>query len=184
MDVSRWLGEDDEALNVPPPAKKPAVGDETVAGNESGRHDGDAHRSRSAKNRKKEKKKATAGQDHGQNQSSGKTDDQQQRRCGRRRAAALLPQEEVASFESQTSVRAANEPRKSAALLGLAFDNDDGQTRLTRGKNFLLLGGSQESHAVMQETAIKINEHLDKRGKRLQDVSVDEIREICRELVE
>jgi pSer/pThr/pTyr-binding forkhead associated (FHA) protein len=33
MDVSRWLGDDDDdALNVPPPAKKPAVGDETVAG--------------------------------------------------------------------------------------------------------------------------------------------------------
>jgi predicted component of type VI protein secretion system len=32
LDVSRWLGDDDDALNVPPPAKKPAVGDETVAG--------------------------------------------------------------------------------------------------------------------------------------------------------
>ena len=40
-------------------------------------------------------------------------------------------------------MRAANEARKSAALPGLAFDNDDGQTRLTRGKNFLLLGGSR-----------------------------------------
>ena len=78
-------------------------------------------------------------------------------------------------------MRAANEPRKSAALLGLAFDNDDGQTRLTRGKNFLLLGGNQESHAVMQETAIKINEHLD---KRLEDASVNELRDICREVVE
>ena len=55
--------------------------------------------------------------------------------------------------------------------MGLAFDNDDGHTRLTRGKNFLLLGGCQETHAVMQETAIKINEQLDKRGKRLEDVS-------------
>ena len=78
-------------------------------------------------------------------------------------------------------MRAANEPRKSAALLGLAFDNDDGQTRLTRGKNFLLLGGNQESHAVMQETAIKINEHLD---KRLEDAAVNELRDICREVVE
>ena len=81
-------------------------------------------------------------------------------------------------------MRAANEARKSAALLGLAFDNDDGQTRLTRGKNFLLLGGSQDSHAVMQETAIKINERLDKQGKRLEDVSVAEIRDICREVIE
>jgi hypothetical protein len=81
-------------------------------------------------------------------------------------------------------VRAANEARKSAALLGVAFDCDDGQTRLTRGKNFLLVGGSQETHSVLQETAIKINEHLDKRGKRLEDASVDEIRDICREVVD
>jgi hypothetical protein len=80
-------------------------------------------------------------------------------------------------------VRAANEQQKSAALLGLAFDNNDGETRLTRGKNFLLVGGSQESHAVMQETAVKINEHLDKRGKRLEDASVDELRDICRKVV-
>jgi hypothetical protein len=81
-------------------------------------------------------------------------------------------------------VRAANEARQSAALLGLAFDCSDGQTRLTRGQNFFLLGGSQESHAVMQETAIKINEHLDKRGKRLEDASVNELRDICREVIE
>jgi hypothetical protein len=68
--------------------------------------------------------------------------------------------------------------RKSAALLGLAFDNDDGQTRLTRGENFVLYGGSQETHTVMQETAVKINEQLHDRGKRLEDVSIHELREI------
>jgi hypothetical protein len=81
-------------------------------------------------------------------------------------------------------VRAANTVCKSAALLGLALDNDDGHTRLTRGKNFLLCGGSQDTHAVMQETAVKVNEHLDKRGKRLEDVCVGELREICREVTE
>jgi hypothetical protein len=78
-------------------------------------------------------------------------------------------------------VKASPPPRKSAALLGLAFDNDDGHTRLTRGTNFVLVGGNQETHAVMQETAVKINEHLDKRGKRLEDVSIDELRDICRD---
>jgi len=79
-------------------------------------------------------------------------------------------------------MKATNRDRKSAALLGLAFDNDDGHTRLTRGKNFVLWGGSCETHAVMQETALKINEHLDKRGKRLEDVSLGELRDICRSL--
>ncbi len=81
-------------------------------------------------------------------------------------------------------MRAAHEVRKSAALLGLAFDNDDGHTRLTRGKNFVLVGGCQDTHAVMQETAVKINERLDKRGRRLEDVSPSELGNICREVVE
>jgi hypothetical protein len=81
-------------------------------------------------------------------------------------------------------VRAAHPAKKSAALLGLAFDAADGQTRLTRGKNCLLVGGSQESHAVLQETAVKINENLDKHGKRLEDVPVGELRKICEEVTD
>ena len=79
-------------------------------------------------------------------------------------------------------MKATGKPVKSAALLGLGLDNDDGHTRLTRGKNFVLLGGSQDTHSAMQETAIKINEQLDRRGKRLEDVSVKELREICHEV--
>ena len=79
-------------------------------------------------------------------------------------------------------VKASKEPKKSAALLGLGLDKDDEQTRVTRGKNFLLWGGSKETHAVMQETAVKINEHLDRRGKRLEDVSTKELRDICNEV--
>ena len=77
----------------------------------------------------------------------------------------------------------ANNPRKSSAqkksaLLGVAFDAEDGQKRITRGENFLLAGGSHETHAVMQETTIKINEQLADRGKRLEDVSINELRDI------
>lgn len=73
---------------------------------------------------------------------------------------------------------------KTAALLGLAFDADDGHTRMTRGDNFLLLGGSQQTHAMLQQTALKINERLDRQGKRLEDVSIGELRRICREVAE
>lgn len=61
------------------------------------------------------------------------------------------------------------------------MDNDDGHTRLTRGHNFTLYGGSQETHERMQETAVKMNEQLDKRGKRLEDVSVREFIDILYE---
>lgn len=76
-------------------------------------------------------------------------------------------------------MRAASKKRKSATLLGMAFDAEDGHTRLTRGKNFVLCGGSEESHAVMQETAVKVNEHLDRQGRRLEEMSLGELRDIC-----
>lgn len=72
---------------------------------------------------------------------------------------------------------------KKAALLGLAFDADDGHKRITRGDNFVLCGGSEETHAVMQETAIKVNEELSNRGKRLEDVSHRELRDIFHDVL-
>lgn len=81
-------------------------------------------------------------------------------------------------------MKAANQPSKSASLLGIAFDANDGQTRLTRGKNFAVVGGSEQTHDVMRETAVKINEHVDRSGKRLEDVSINELRDICQEINE
>jgi hypothetical protein len=69
-------------------------------------------------------------------------------------------------------------------MLGVGLDNDDGHVRLTKGKNYSLVGGSDGTHSLMQETAVKINEHLDNRGKRLEDVSVRELRDICHEVRE
>lgn len=72
--------------------------------------------------------------------------------------------------------------KRQAALLGLAFDAEDGQKRITRGPNFLLAGGSEETHSIMQETAIKINERLSREGKQLADVSVRELRDIVADI--
>lgn len=72
--------------------------------------------------------------------------------------------------------------KPQAGLLGLASSAEDGQKRITRGPNFLLAGGSQETHGRMQETAIKINEHLDRQGKQLADVSVKELRDIVTDI--
>ena len=79
-------------------------------------------------------------------------------------------------------MRVAKNKRVSAALLGLAFDAEDDQKRLTRGKNFVLCGGSEETHAEMQETALKVNEHLDRRGERLEDISVGQLRDIISDI--
>jgi len=67
-------------------------------------------------------------------------------------------------------------------MLGLAFDAEDGHTRITKGDNFLLCGGSQETHAVLQETAVKINEQLDQRGLKLEEASPKVLRNIVRDI--
>ncbi|MEI6084058.1 MAG: hypothetical protein WCS70_07125 [Verrucomicrobiota bacterium] len=72
-----------------------------------------------------------------------------------------------------------NKPPKKALLLGLGLDNQDGHTRITAGDNFQLVGGSAETHGVMQEKAIKLGEHLKQRGKTLDTVSRDEFHEIA-----
>ena len=69
--------------------------------------------------------------------------------------------------------------RKKAWLLGLGIDNKDGHTRITTGENFKLVGGSEETHGVMQEKAIKMNEHLKDRGKTLEQISREEFHEIA-----
>jgi vacuolar-type H+-ATPase subunit B/Vma2 len=63
-------------------------------------------------------------------------------------------------------------------LLGLGFDSKDGHLRITKGENFRIFGGSEETHEMMQEKAIKFNEHLDKRRKNLEEINEDEFREI------
>lgn len=68
--------------------------------------------------------------------------------------------------------------RRVSGLLGLAFDADDGHKRITRGKNFLLAGGSEQTHGLMRETIVKVTEELDNRGLDLADVSVDELRDM------
>jgi hypothetical protein len=64
-------------------------------------------------------------------------------------------------------------------LLGMGFDNKDGHVRVTKGKNFALLGGSDRTHCEMQEKAIKLNECLAKRRKTLDDVSEKELCDIA-----
>ena len=67
-------------------------------------------------------------------------------------------------------------------LLGLGLDSKDGHVRITKGKNFRLFGGSHTTHEMMQEKAIKFNEHLNKRRKTLDDISQKEFFEIAKSL--
>jgi len=68
--------------------------------------------------------------------------------------------------------------RRKAVMLGLGLDSD-GHKRMTTGSNFVLMGGTQETHEVMTEKAIKINEKLTARGKQLEEVSREEFDDIA-----
>lgn len=63
-------------------------------------------------------------------------------------------------------------------LLGLGLDSKDEHVRITKGPNFSLVGGSHETHEKMQETAVKFNEQLDKRGKPMEQLSMNEFLDI------
>ncbi len=74
-----------------------------------------------------------------------------------------------------------NHPKQDSLLLGLGLDNKDGHKRLTKGDNFVMVGGSEETHERMTETAIKFNEKLAKKGKELRDLSPEEFRDMMQE---
>lgn len=63
-------------------------------------------------------------------------------------------------------------------MLGVGLDSD-GHKRLTTGPNFALVGGTKETHELMTEKALKINEKLKSKGKVLEDVSHEEFDEIA-----
>ena len=77
------------------------------------------------------------------------------------------------------------EPQESenkAWLLGMGLDGKDGHVRITRGDNFHLVGGSEDTHGTMQEKAVKFNEKLKERGRRLEEISRDEFRDIAHDI--
>jgi hypothetical protein len=50
---------------------------------------------------------------------------------------------------------------------------------MTEGPNFLLVGGSKDTHEVMTEKVIKINEKLAAAGKTLENVSREQMDDIA-----
>jgi hypothetical protein len=69
-------------------------------------------------------------------------------------------------------------------MLGVGLDNQDGHQRITRADDFLLVGGSEQTHEQMQDVAIRFNDSLQTRGKRLQDISGQEIADLIRKVLD
>ena len=67
---------------------------------------------------------------------------------------------------------------KTAHLLGVGLDHEDGHKRLTSAEQFTIVGGSDETHGRMTETVIKTFEELKTRGKKLEIIEPQELAEI------
>lgn len=73
---------------------------------------------------------------------------------------------------------------KITGILGVGLDGKDGHKRITRTEEMVIVGGSAETHEKMQDTAIYFSENLEKKGKKLQEVSVKEAIELLHEAKE
>ncbi|MEQ9824967.1 MAG: hypothetical protein ABQ298_11330 [Puniceicoccaceae bacterium] len=74
-------------------------------------------------------------------------------------------------------MRRANQQNRSH-LIGVGFDHQDGHKRITRAEDFSIVGGSEETHDRLTETALKTVEDLSRKGKTLHDADHEEIRDI------
>lgn len=63
-------------------------------------------------------------------------------------------------------------------ILGLGLDNEDGHVRVTRGKNFDIFLGSEQTHERMQDLCMRLNEKLDRKGKALAGLSRQELMDL------
>ncbi len=82
------------------------------------------------------------------------------------------------------SIKKKPEQTELLGFLGVALDNQDDHQRLTKAENFLLVGGSSETHEQMQETALRFNEKLRAKGKPLAETSLQEAMDILREVID
>ena len=79
------------------------------------------------------------------------------------------------SDKPKSNKRPAKPNKQVVGFVGVGLDNEDGEYRLTKSEHFFLVGGSHETHERMQDTAIRFDEALKKRGKALPETSLEEI---------
>ena len=72
--------------------------------------------------------------------------------------------------------RAESHPKSH--LIGLGLDNTDGHKRITRADDFSIVGGSEETHERLTETAMKTVEDLSRKGKSIHTADHEEIKDL------
>ena len=74
--------------------------------------------------------------------------------------------------------------KNQQGLLGLGLDGTDGHKRVTQGDDFVLMGGSEETHGRMQELVIRMNEKLKRKGKSFRELSEREFEDLANDSLE
>jgi hypothetical protein len=69
-------------------------------------------------------------------------------------------------------------------LLGLGLDGRDGHRRVTSGDDFLLVGGSEETHERMQDVVLRMRAKLKGSGRSFGDLSRGEFEDLARKSLE
>lgn len=75
--------------------------------------------------------------------------------------------------------------KKKYFFMGVGLDGDDGHKRITKAKDYAVVGGSKETHEMMQEKGAKLSEGMKDLERRHGD-NIDDrhIADLLREVVE
>jgi hypothetical protein len=68
-------------------------------------------------------------------------------------------------------------------LVGMGLDDDGGHRRITRGDDFVLFGGSRETHERMTDIVLRMRERLKKSGRSFEQLSPREFEDLGRDCV-
>lgn len=71
---------------------------------------------------------------------------------------------------------------EKAIIVGIAGNSKDNHKRITKGENFCLYGGTEESHDNMIESVLEFNALRTKYGKSLDELTEDEYFKIVNDL--
>jgi hypothetical protein len=69
-----------------------------------------------------------------------------------------------------------------AGLLGVGFDTEDGQIRITQADEYQVLMGSGETHGALQAMCSRISEAVQASGRPLNEYSPEEFMNLVQEL--
>ena len=72
--------------------------------------------------------------------------------------------------------------KKIVRLLGVGFDAEDGHVRITKGENYDILMGSDESHEYIRKLICKIEDELRFRDMKLDDLTPEELQEFIKKI--